>query len=669
MAKNTDPFQTDQNTPTITPDQRPDLGGIAPAPMDAEDPELSAVKSGKMKPYQVSSPTARRAAYDWHIQQRQPRLGNPAATYQQSAPLDQWNTTRGMNATVAGAVPTDAPNLWNNGGFIDPNAGNQIESVRSGAIRPDEIQNPTVRASVYAALQNDPEFAADFRRNRRARVTGEGVRADPNVMAGAQAEIDATAGTGQPHQATEADAQRRRIERHHEDRTNSQAMRAAKAIARSDPKGWDKAITNYNRQNAGKSFLRREDIVASTARQETRPAGGFGTYGEAPPVIGGRASGGSAMARGQGSPDVIETSYGAHRIQRVGDAMKAVPVIKSADGSIIPDAGNLSRGDFDSVLSPMDAGRIKSLIYASGQNEWIGKARKVDSAYAALGDDTLSDTERQQAEVALRDAENDLLYRFVRSNGASLRGTPQAMGGGGQQGMGTIQTGDPQKDAAEANRIGRDNPDMSDDEIRRYMDDVRSGRPVPVLRGGRGSGEKPDFDANNFVGNYTKTRDALAKGDEKAGKASGLGGGSGGRPKTGPEISQEAFRRTFAEAGGMNADVPKHSREASSAIKAAVTAIRTGQTNQKFAKSMIRKVVIDHLPAFYDQLGSPDDIENDDVMRQIVAETLNDDAAAEDIFPSIRTRTATATGKPASTGTARPAPSADRTYMNSGNKQ
>ena len=49
-------------------------------------------------------------------------------------------------------------------------------------------------------------FADDFRRNRASQLRGVGRRADPDVMAAAQAEIDATKGTGVPSLANEAEA-------------------------------------------------------------------------------------------------------------------------------------------------------------------------------------------------------------------------------------------------------------------------------------------------------------------------------------------------------------------------------------------------------------------------------------------------------------------------------
>ena len=55
-----------QALPTSTPQ---DLTAVS-----GEDQDLLAVKAGKLKPYQVKSPTARRAAYDWYAnpQNRQP---------------------------------------------------------------------------------------------------------------------------------------------------------------------------------------------------------------------------------------------------------------------------------------------------------------------------------------------------------------------------------------------------------------------------------------------------------------------------------------------------------------------------------------------------------------------------------------------------------------------
>jgi len=619
-----------QALPTSTPQDLTASSG--------EDQDLLAVKAGKLKPYQVKSPTARRAAYDWYAnpQNRQPVVPMADA----NSMLD--NAFKANEMTM-GQVPASRP-LMPSGGFSDRNAPLDIENVRRGAMRPDEIQNPAVRASVYAMLQNDPQFAAEFRRNRLAQTRGVGIPANPEDVA--RAEEDLRNGVGVPVPEYDRDALiRRKIERDRGQWTESRTARRARQIAKMDPRRWDAEIEQFNQRHAGEAFIRRDDIVKAGGRQQAAPS--FGRYGDAPQVIQPNPMQGPG---GRGSSGTIQTQFGDYRPQMVYGRQMAVPVLQTPSGSAIPNAGELTKEEFGDVLTARDSAEIKRGIYQSGQAEWVSQVRKIDSAYAALESDTLSSTEREQAESEIRRQEDDLFYRWVRSNGHAMAGVGDQKTlprGGGTGGMQEIPDREEEKRRAEeerdmdyrdrqtlsdrrkmierATQIKEDYPDISDDEAIRQAEDEFAGNPSalrPRTERSRTRSErevKPDFDPTKFSSAFNERvergRKEVARALEELKKTREWNRAGGqlakerevirasGIPQE-DAIAKRALQEAFIESGGNSADFEAHEKASEEALFSVLERYKRGEIDKSRLVSIVRPIVYRHLPAHYDKIVS-----------------------------------------------------------------
>lgn len=619
-----------QALPTSTPqDLTADSG---------EDQDLLAVKAGKLKPYQVKSPAARRAAYDWYAnpQNRQPVVPMGDA----SSMLD--NAFKANEMTM-GQVPASRP-LMPSGGFSDRNAPLDIENVRRGAMRPDEIQNPAVRASVYAMLQNDPQFAAEFRRNRLAQTRGVGIPANPEDVARAEEGLRNGVGVPVPEYHRDPNAKVAwLVYKKQKQWTESRTARQARQIAKMDPRRWDAEIEKFNQRHAGEAFIRRDDIVKAGGRPQAAPS--FGRYGDAPQVIQPNPMQGPG---GRGSSGTIQTQFGDYRPQMVGSRQMAVPVLQMPGGTAIPNAGELTKEEFGDVLTARDSAEIKRGIYQSGQAEWVSQVRKIDSAYAALESDTLSPTEREQAESEIRRQEDDLFYRWVRSNGHAMMGYGDQQSvprGGGTGGMQEIPDREEEKRRAaedkdreyrdrqtlsdrrkvieRATQIKEDYPDLADEEAIRQAEDEYAGTPSalrPRTERSRTRSEreaKPDFDATKFSSAFN---DRVERGRKEAARAleelkktrewNRAGGQlakerevirASGIPQE-DAIAKRALQEAFIESGGNSADFEAHERASQEELSSIRDRYVRGEIEQSKLVSIIRPVIYRHLPAHYDSI-------------------------------------------------------------------
>lgn len=635
------------------------------APITSVDDEFESVKAGRLRPYQVKDTASRRKAYEWWMGQRQvaPTFPGSASVVPQASAtdmVDSASTTKLMQSN--GEV----------GMFVDKNAPIDVENVRQGMIRPDQIQNPTVRGAVMNRIQNDPAFASEFRRNIRAQAFGEGIPADPNDVARAEDEL--RRGVGVPVPEYDRDALiRQKIERKRTEWSESRTARAARQIARRDPRTWDEEIEKFNRRHAGESFLRREDIVSEGGRrQETRS---FGRYGDAPQIIQPNPmTGRSGAPRGTSSdPNVIQTAVGDHRIQSVGGRQFAVPVIVNDRGVAIPNAGMLSRGEFDDVIGTRDAAEIKRMIYASGQPEWVSQMRKIDSGYAALDSDTLSPQEREAAEIEIRNRENDLFYRWTRTNGAAMIGGEQGIQRG-EPGMQEYESPEDRKErvkaeaAAEKDReyedrrsieerrkiIGRatqikgDNPDMTDEDAIKAAEEEFSGNPSRLYPSRpepkEPKEERPDFNANRFATEYIERKRRKAAANEDIKKERNYATMSPDVQKMLKErygiledadIAKQAFTEAFTEAGGEMADLAKARTNSEREFTKIAERYAAGEITDAELYQTVRQSILRNLPA---HLGRFDTMEDDPApnaktLRRFVNVVVSQIKARKEVAP------------------------------------
>lgn len=656
MAKKTDPFATD----TVA-----DIGGLdgmpsgvdaqvprGPGPMD--DPEVAAVKAGRMAPYQVTSPTARAEAYDWYRRDRyQPKLRGPASGYQQGDAMGQWNTTMAANASVAGDVPTTAPQLWDQGGFADPQSGQAIEAVRGGLMRPDEVQNPTVRAAIMRMLQNDVAFADDFRRNRASQLRGVGRRADPDVMAAAQAEIDATKGTGVPSLANEAEAngmsipqylrsgassygdgeeaervaaafEARQARREAEkNRRTANGVRSviednAKRIARVPPEKWADEIARFNRraQRAGMSekgmFITPEDIARAGARRY-RP---MGIEGTAPPIVGGMdgrppSSGG----RRQGG-SVIQTPMGSYRPEMIDGKPVGVPVIEMQGGSVPNPMGqNVTRESWESMYTAQDAGLTRRAITSLGMTDWSLRQRAIDAARASLTDGSFLPQEVAQARLELQRRENELHYEWLMAEGANA-------GLDMPSGQSQLDLTDPKeaeakrKAVAEENDIAqkyKDEYGLDDEQARvaarnRYTPDAPLVTKRPKETEEKPKDRKPVFDTDGFYSEYERQLKSLTRpsggGQSPVWDTDPLSG-NGAPAEVTPEQRNAAFRTALRRKPVSQIAVRRSFQEGMREIMQDPSL--TSAYGESVIRDQIASLVLSHLPMFADAMNDPDD--------------------------------------------------------------
>jgi len=605
----------------------------------AEDPEFESVRTGALRPYQVRNPTTRRKAYQWWMDQRYPQQSSSPVIPQASAAdmVGNAETTRMMSS--GGETDT----------FLDRQAPANIESVRRGLIRPDQIENPTVRASVMDRLQRDPAFAAEFRRNIRAQSQGIGVPADPARVAKANEDLRNGVGVPVPQDLGQSDphaAIRSKIEERNRMWGESRTARAARMISRMDPRRWDAEIEKFNQRHSGESFLRREDLIREGGRGQ--PVG-FGGYGDAPQIV--QPNPNVRVPRGTSSdPNVIQTAYGDHRVQSVSGRQFAVPVLTGPGGASVPNAGLLTREEFDSVLSTRDASTIKRMVYASGQPEWVSQMRKIDSGYAALDSDSLSPQERDAAEIAVRSKENDLMYRWVRSNGHAIEGMEQTAQRG-PSGMQEYESPDDEERRLRseekgattrrqvirrATEIRGDYPDMSDDDALRAAEEEFSGSPSRLYPSKSPErAPKSDFNADRFASEYqADLRRKLATVEKIRAKAII----PGTPPDRVAQIEREqnlprasdaqvsALSAAYTAAGGETADVSRHRRESQMFLTDLADRYAAGDVRKGELYAQVRANVMSHFPAY---IGDIDSLEEADpgsktrtirrIVEQIVA--------------------------------------------------
>jgi len=298
--------------------------------------------------------------------------------------------------------------------------------------------------------------------------------------------------------------------------------------------------------------------------------------------------------------------------------------------------------------------------------------RKIDSGYAALDSDTLSPQEREAAEIEIRNRENDLFYRWTRTNGAAMIGGEQGIQRG-EPGMQEYESPEDRKErvkaeaAAEKDReyedrrsieerrkiIGRatqikgDNPDMTDEDAIKAAEEEFSGNPSRLYPSRpepkEPKEERPDFNANRFATEYAdRFRRAREKNDELKDRIP---------PNASPDtvaftkrqlgikedadVARDAFSAAFSEAGGEMADIAKARTNSEREFTKIAERYSAGEITDAELYQTVRQSILRNLPA---HLGRFDTMEDDPApnaktLRRFVNVVVSQIKARKEVAP------------------------------------
>lgn len=576
-------------------------------------------KSGGIKAFQIRDPMARRRAYDdirTATLSRGMPVGSVGATLQQgraneravansiglSDTPDRLQAASDVYGSRIGVTASPSSPTWGTGGFLDPNAASELGAFSDGTLRPDQIQNPIVRAHAIESLANDPIAREAWRAKYRANMR---VKVDPSVAAAAQQQIDATAGTGMPHVPIDPAVLAERKRAADMQAARSLAIRTARSISRTDPRKWDAAIARFNRNNARRTDsgevdptsvqLTREDLVRASRAPHADTVNPFGGITNSNAIQ--RPDGGVPYDVTQVPQNVVQTANGPYRLQVLDDRRTAVPTME-INGTHLPDpTSGMSAAQFEDALTQQDIAAVAPVILADkgGYGPWAMKMRAIDSAFASLNEGNLSENQRHQAEVQLNRTRSSLIRDWMIANGHNAGSRPMQ---------------DLDKPTFEVvqkwfERIKQLNPDMPDDEARQRAAQAAEseGKPygpnspqIPISnkREPRKREDWPDLVAGYEDALAAKTK-ALTAGSKYFDPEK--------RPEDRAKVLQAA-REAFDDAMTVykNRDVQAEREIAMSDIGELASSTVAGSMTEDQLIARISKVIADHAPAFYSEI-------------------------------------------------------------------
>jgi hypothetical protein len=387
------------------------------------------------------------AEAEWSRRQKANAADMAKATAAQSDRFRQVDQARKVSASAYG--PRDdalrygqSPTLASQGGFANPRAPQIIDRTLAGANRVDEIADPGVRGALHKSLLADPQAMASYRANIRAEAENQNrarlaarPRADPAVMAQAQASLGPPADVERSFVEQMSPAQRAKFESRKAERmaksANSDRIVTAKAMRRKAERdarlgkpqeeivrNLDESIGRFNDRQSGLatnpanerlgvgsgSFMERSDFVRAMPMAPV----GMGELNDP------RAAAGIAGPSGQ----VFRTQSGMFRRQKVDGQDMMVPVTQGMDGASVIDAASVPDIEtFRKLYGDDESPYVASRIRSGGNDEWSRRQRQLDSARFELTKDEFTAQERAQADQEIRSQEQSLHYAWLRSMG------------------------------------------------------------------------------------------------------------------------------------------------------------------------------------------------------------------------------------------------------------
>jgi hypothetical protein len=387
------------------------------------------------------------AEAEWSRRQKVNAADMAKATAAQSDRFRQVDQARKVSASAYG--PRDdalrygqSPTLASQGGFANPRAPQIIDRTLAGANRVDEIADPGVRGALHKSLLADPQAMASYRANIRAEAENQNrarlasrPRADPAVMAQAQASLGPPADVERSFVEQMSPAQRAKFEARKAERmaksANSDRIVTAKAMRRKAERdarlgkpqeeivrNLDESIGRFNDRQSGLatnpanerlgvgsgSFMERSDFVRAMPMAPV----GMGELNDP------RAAAGIAGPSGQ----VFRTQSGMFRRQKVDGQDMMVPVTQGMDGASVIDAASVPDIEtFRKLYGDDESPYVASRIRSGGNDEWSRRQRQLDSARFELTKDEFTAQERAQADQEIRSQEQSLHYAWLRSMG------------------------------------------------------------------------------------------------------------------------------------------------------------------------------------------------------------------------------------------------------------
>lgn len=535
----------------------------------------------------------------------------------------------------------------------DPFEDPELSDVKSGRIAPFQVADPAARSAAYG-------WWSENRGNRAS---------PPSVEAAAQAQIDATKGTGVPHisersrQAGFRDVGDFVASGQSEYGTGEEAMRVAEAIrmrdaakaaerqrmagefakrrltdtaariSRKPPERWgdeiEKANARFRRTGIVEqgAFITPDDVARAGGRRY-RPTG---IEGSAPLVVGQQPK---RSAGGATAGNLIQTPMGDYRPEMIQGRMVGVPVVKVPGGAIPNPLGdNVTRESWSGMYTEQDAALTRRMLMSQGMTDWAMQQRAIDSARASLSDGTYSPEEIAAARTSLKDRENALHYEYLVSDAGS-------MSLGISDGQPQLDMTDPRETERKA-KADRDAQDAAkkDDEAKRkaiadeneyaqkvmneYGVDEQQARvaaknrfspDAPLLKkrekAAETKDEKPAFDYEDFSRGFDAELARATKAASSSGGRDYMSESFGDEAQDTPEIRNSAFRKVMLSKYGSvdPLRIEKSFQAARNKILEEYASMSSAR-GDKFVRKQVRAAVMAHLPMFEDEINDPYDVE------------------------------------------------------------